>query len=121
MSKIKQIFLLHFFFFIILIHPSFLESNKFIDGVEDLPLHEKMEFVENSLILFDTNEGRIVQLDTKGKVEKKVVKDFYNQLLPNLGWRLVKENKFSRQDEIIEIEFSEKNDFLFLKFRIFSK
>ena len=104
-----------------MVYSSFLKSNNFIDGVEDIPLHEKMEFVENSLILFDTNEGRIVQLDTKGKVEKKVVKDFYNELLPNLGWSFVKENKFSRQDEIIEIEFSEENDFLYLKFKIFSK
>ena len=80
------------------------------------PLEEK-----DSLILFDTNEGRIIQLDTKGKVEKTVIKDFYEELLPNLGWSLVKENMFLRDDEIIEIEFSNEMDVLYLKFKIFSK
>ena len=121
MSKIKQIFLSIFFFSVILVHSSFTGSTNFIDGVEDLPLHENMEFIKDSLILFDTNEGRIIQLDTKGKVEKTVIKDFYEELLPNLGWSLVKENMFSRDDEIIEIEFSKEGDVLYLKFKIFSK
>ena len=53
-----------------------------------------MRYVENSNVLFDKIDGRFVSSEMVGKYEIKEIKIFYNSVLPNLGWKKVKENIF---------------------------
>ena len=61
-------------------------SLKFINGLEDIPLYKKMEYVEDSLILFDKIDGRYVSVEINGDYEEEEVIEFYKMILPNLGW-----------------------------------
>ena len=43
----------------------------FIEGLGDIPIYKEMDYVEDSLILFDKVDGRYVSTKTKGKYSKK--------------------------------------------------
>ena len=62
MSKIK-ISIIFFLFFLVSYNSYAL---KFINGLEDIPLYKKMEYVEDSLILFDKIDGRYVSVEING-------------------------------------------------------
>ena len=64
----------------------------FIKGLEDIPIYSEMNYVEDSLILFDKINGRYVSTKTKGKYPQKEVQEFYKKILPNLGWKIKKKN-----------------------------
>ena len=66
----------------------------FIEGLGDIPIYKEMDYVEDSLILFDKVDGRYVSTKTKGKYSKKEVKEFYFKTLPNLGWKIQKKKFF---------------------------
>ena len=66
-----------------------------------------MKNVEDSFVLFDKIDGRYLYSETEGYYNKKEISKFYKNVLPNLGWIFVKENKFERADEILEIKFEE--------------
>ena len=51
--------------------------------------------------------GESIYSETQGYHNKKEISQFYKNVLPNLGWIFVKENKFERADEILEIKFEE--------------
>tara|TARA_B100001029_G_C15018425_1_gene428919 strand:+ start:932 stop:1318 length:387 start_codon:yes stop_codon:yes gene_type:complete len=93
----------------------------FIEGLEDIPIYSEMNYVEDSLILFDKINGRYVSTKTKGKYPQKEVQEFYKKILPNLGWKIKKKNLFERGNERLEIRFSKENDQTIAIFNIFPK
>ena len=93
----------------------------FIEGLEDIPIYSEMNYVEDSLILFDKINGRYVSTKTKGKYPPKEVQEFYKKILPNLGWKIKKKNLFERGNERLEIRFSKENDQTIAIFNIFPK
>ena len=68
------------------------------------PNFKNMKNVEDSFVLFDKIDGRYLYSETEGYHNKKEISKFYKNVLPNLGWIFVKENKFERADEILEIK-----------------
>ncbi len=44
---------------------------------------------ENSRLVFDTPQGRIVEVRVKGRHQTDQVADFYQRVLPTLAWRVV--------------------------------
>ena len=94
-------------------------SLKFINGLEDIPLYKKMEFVEESLILFDKIDGRYVSVEINGDYEEEEVIEFYKMILPNLGWRETKPLIFKRNNETLEIICKREKGKIFVKFNIF--
>ena len=93
----------------------------FIEGLGDIPIYKEMDYVEDSLILFDKVDGRYVSTKTKGKYSKKEVKEFYFKTLPNLGWKIQKKNFFDRDGERLEIKFYDEEDETIVLFKIFPK
>ena len=77
----------------------------YVNGIEELPLATDMINMPNSLIFFDTNEGKFIQTKIFGKKSITFVKNFYNDILPNLGWKLRENNKFYRKSELLEIHY----------------
>ena len=115
MSKIKISII--FLLFFLVSHTSY--SLKFINGLEDIPLYKKMEFVEESLILFDKIDGRYVSVEINGDYEEEEVIEFYKMILPNLGWNEKKSLIFNRNNETLEIICKKKKGKIYVKFNIF--
>ena len=92
---------------------------KFINGLEDIPLYKKMEYVEDSLILFDKIDGRYVSVEINGDYEEEEVIEFYKMILPNLGWRETKPLIFKRNNETLEIICKREKEKIYVKFNIF--
>ena len=116
MSKIK-ISITFFLLFFLISYDS--HALKFINGLEDIPLYKKMEYVEDSLILFDKIDGRYVSVEITGDYGEDEVIDFYKSILPNLGWKEKKSLIFKRNNEILEIISKKEKEKISIKFNIF--
>ena len=115
MSKIK-ISIMFFLFFLVPYNPF---ASKFINGLEDIPLYKKMEYVEDSLILFDKIDGRYVSVEIYGDYKEEEVVKFYKMILPNLGWKERKSLIFNRNNETLEIICKRGKEKIYVKFNIF--
>ena len=78
-----------------------------------------MEYVEDSLILFDKIDGRYVSVEITGDYEEDKVLKFYKKILPNLGWKEKKPLIFNRNNETLEIISKKEKGQVFVKFNIF--
>ena len=116
MSKIKLSIIFFLLFFLV---SSTLYALKFINELEDIPLYKKMEYVEDSLILFDKIDGRYVSVEITGYYDEEKVLKFYKKILPNLGWKEKKSLIFNRNNETLEIISREEEDKTYIKFNIF--
>ena len=96
-------------------------EEKFVNGLEDVPLYENMVNNIDSLVLFDSSEGRVVSTEVFGNVKIKDVQDFYKSILPNLGWVKNESNYFSRGNETLEIRFSTKDNITIVEFNLTPK
>tara|TARA_B100000963_G_scaffold332947_1_gene324895 strand:- start:333 stop:701 length:369 start_codon:yes stop_codon:yes gene_type:complete len=116
MSKIKLSIISFLLFFLF----SFTcQALKFISGLEDIPVYKKMEYVEDSLILFDKIDGRYVSVEITGDYEEDKVLKFYKKILPNLGWKEKKPLIFNRNNETLEIISKKEKGQVFVKFNIY--
>ncbi len=103
----KKIILLSFVFLQIILF-SFSSEAKFIAGLEDMPILDGIEQVNEDNFSFGNEETRIVEviLQSESKNFKQLI-EFYKVTLPNLGWKLEKNESnlvtFSRENELLEI------------------
>jgi len=58
----------------------------FVAGTEDIPLMPGLRNQESTLVVFDKPQGRIVEVEARGKVTRAAVEKFYAASLPGLGW-----------------------------------
>ena len=77
-----------------------------------------MEYVEDSLILFDKIDGRYVSVEIYGDYEEEEVIAFYKMILPNLGWREKKSLIFNRNNETLEIICKREKEKIQIKIQI---
>ena len=65
-------------------------AERFVDGIEDLPLMSGMENVPAASVAFDSGTGRIVvafaEQAKAGAMDFSAVVGFYASTLPQLGW-----------------------------------
>ena len=115
MSKVK-ISIIFLLFFLVSYNSYAL---KFINGLEDIPLYKKMEYVEDSLILFDKIDGRYVSVEIYGDYKEEEVVKFYKMILPILGWKERKSLIFNRNNETLEIICKRGKEKIYVKFNIF--
>ncbi len=115
MSKIK----LSIISFLLFLVPFISQALKFINGLEDIPVYKKMEYVEDSLILFDKIDGRYVSVEIAGNYDENKVLKFYKKILPNLGWTENKPLTFNRNNETLEIISKKEKERVYIKFNIF--
>ena len=121
---IKKIKYLFFAMMIFSSSNTFANETIFINGFEDVPQMPKLNQDENSGIAFDTEFGRIVEtyLESENGITFKNVADYYNESLPELGWKEVTQTKnkliFSREGEVLEISLMENNKPILIKVSI---
>ena len=81
------------------------EEGAFVSGVEDLPLMPGLSELAGGMMVFDTPSGRIVESYASTVASRSQVLEFYAATLPQLGWRRAGEAAFSREGEILKLEF----------------
>lgn len=81
------------------------DAPRFLDAIEDLPLMPGLAEDPESAVVFDSPSGRIVEVFATGNVDERKVLDFYADTLPQLGWRSEGRASFSREHEVLKVEF----------------
>src|SRR5258708_11515525 len=57
----------------------------FVAGTEDIPLMPGLRNQANTLVVFDKPQGRIVEVQARGRVTRAAAEKFYSASLPPLG------------------------------------
>lgn len=81
------------------------ESGPFVPGTTDVPVMPGLASAESEPLVFDKPGGRIVQAVLSGEVPRQAVLAFYDQTLPQLGWRRTADRVFVREGEELRLEF----------------
>ena len=89
------------------------DSVAFIPGTEDIPLMPALVPLEDGTMRFDTPTGRVVESLAQSRAGQSLspqsLSDFYNQILPGLGWK-TDGTGFTRSGERLEIKIWPKSD-----------
>ncbi|WP_455173027.1 hypothetical protein [Azospirillum largimobile] len=99
--------------FLIPIPPAFAaqliaDSGPFVPGTADVPVMPGLATAESEPLVFDKPGGRIVQAVLSGEVPRQAVLAFYDQTLPQLGWRRAGDRLFVREGEELRLEFPQQ-------------
>jgi len=86
------------------------ESTRFVTGLGDVPVMPGLTPAEEEPLVFDKPDGRIAQTVMTGSVDRKAILSFYNQTMPQLGWKRGPDGKgaatrFTREGEELRLEF----------------
>jgi hypothetical protein len=84
--------------------PAFAQ-NRFVPGIEDLPLMPQLSAVQGENVVFEAPAGRIVEAWADGATSADAVREFYGKTLPQLGWRSSGPDLFRRENETLRLEF----------------
>lgn len=82
---------------------------QFTKTIDDLPLMPGLRSVEDKDVLFVTTSGRIAQSSAVGSVDVDSVYSFYQNSLPQLGWKVIDARTFARGKERLRIDVSGSN------------
>jgi len=93
-------------------------AGDFLPGFDDLPVMPGLAAVDGAGIVFDTPAGRIIEGYAAGKVTKQSVRHFYDETLPQLGWKRVSRNEFRREGEQLKIDFKGEDRALTVRFTL---
>jgi hypothetical protein len=88
----------------------------FISGLEDLPLINGLEERLESSVIFDSPQGRVVEVIASGVMQQEIVSDFYQNTLPQLGWTKLNEDRYQREGETLSLEFIRNGSSLEVRF-----
>jgi hypothetical protein len=75
----------------------------FVAEIPDLPLMPGLEEVPDAAVVFDKPAGRIVEAYAEGAVTRAAVAAFYARTLPQLGWRALGPEGYSREGERLSV------------------
>ncbi len=93
-------------------------DGRFLAGVEDLPLMPGLREVPEATIIFDKPVGRLVRAMAKGESDPAALWRFYDETLPQLGWRRVATGHFVRDGEGLQITAEKHGATLIVRFAI---
>ena len=108
MSKIKMYKSIKVLILIFLSFKAIAEE--FVYGLGDVPIFKDMKSIEDSFIIFDKVDGRYLYSEIKGQYKILEIQEYYQKVLPNLGWKFFEKNSFVRADEILEIQYFIDNE-----------
>jgi len=93
-------------------------AGDFLPGFDDLPVMPGLSAVDGAGIVFDTPSGRIIEGYAAGAVTEDSVRRFYDETLPQLGWKRVRADAFRREGEQLTIDFKSKDKALTVRFTL---
>lgn len=80
-------------------------ADRFVTGIDDLPLMSGLSPVTGQNVVFDAPGGRVVEAWAAGAVTRDAVLSFYGSTLPQLGWTTAEPGLFRRDGETLRLEF----------------
>lgn len=81
------------------------DASEFVAGSEDIPLMPGLTAVADAGLVFDSPAGRVVESVYESVGDGNAVRAFYSETLPALGWRVLSDDRFEREGEVLEIDF----------------
>lgn len=84
--------------------PPVVAGDGFVSGVEDLPLAPGLAEDLRAGFSFDSAAGRIVDAYARGGMSEKVVLEFYEETLPQLGWTAAGAGRYLRNGERLSLD-----------------
>jgi len=93
-------------------------ADAFVAGTEDLPLMPGLDPVRDSGIVFDKPQGRIVEVEARGKVTRAAAEKFYADSLPPLGWVADGTHRWRRDGEGLHLDIKGRDGDLRVAFSL---
>ena len=93
----------------------------FVPGTEDVPLMEGLQPIEGGMMQFDSPSGRIVESLAYAEFSMDVIRKFYSETLPALGWTQSKQTYYIRNEERLVLELWVEQGFSMVRFRLTPK
>ncbi|HEV2677873.1 MAG TPA: hypothetical protein VGV37_25300 [Aliidongia sp.] len=94
----------------------------YVPGTEDVPLMPGLASDDSSSLVFDKPQGRIVEAAARGAVTRHAVMAFYDESLPQLGWRRTAASagtkSFERDGERLSLDFDGRDGNLQVAFTL---
>jgi hypothetical protein len=105
-----------------LVQTSFVQP-VYVPGTEDVPLMPGLAADDTSSVIFDKPQGRIVEAAARGAVTRHAVMAFYEESLPQLGWRRTAPKSaatksFERDGERLSLDFDGRDGNLQVAFTL---
>jgi len=95
------------------------DAYAFLHGMEDIPLMAGLYEIPEETLVFDKPEGRIVHAaaasENAGRGE---IEAFYNNTLPQMGWRSAGAGSFVRQGEELQISVQQNEGYSLVMFTV---
>jgi len=93
-------------------------AENYVAGIPDLPLMPGLEALPDSGVVFDKPGGRIVEAFAQGDVSSQSITAFYDETLPQLGWRREAPGVYLREGERLQLAFSQDAGRITVHFRL---
>ncbi|MBE6449384.1 MAG: hypothetical protein E7013_01615 [Alphaproteobacteria bacterium] len=78
-------------------------ADSFLEGTEDVPLMNGMQYSADETFSIDNEDGRLYFSKLFIDAKNSDILTFYRQTLPQLGWQETQDFTFEREDEILRI------------------
>jgi len=102
--------------------PAVSNAAQFFEALYDVPILMDLKEVPDSAVIFDKPSGRIAQVVASSLQGRQEVADAYEAALSQMGWVVVTEGKYRRDNEVLEISVtksdSSKGEALFIEFSL---
>ncbi|MDF1721213.1 MAG: hypothetical protein P1U65_11105 [Minwuia sp.] len=84
----------------------------------DIPLMDGLSEVVEAGTVFESATGRVIVVETTGAVAARSIEGYYEQVLPELGWRADGANRFLRDGELLALTISRAAGLTLVVFRL---
>jgi hypothetical protein len=84
-----------------------IAQEAFFATVADLPLMPGLEEKLDTALVFDNPGGRIIEVKAVGILTSQAILAFYREILPQLGWAGVADDRFEREGEVLRLVFTQ--------------
>lgn len=81
-------------------------ADQFVSVIEDLPLVDGLIENDDAAVTFEAAGGRIVEAEARGELDTAEVGQFYDNVLPQLGWTGIGDSVFEREKERLKLDIS---------------
>jgi hypothetical protein len=95
-----------------------LAADRFVSGIDDLPLMPGLTEIDGSATVFSKPEGRIVEVTATGAVSRDAMRAFYDRTLPELGWHRQAAGSWQRENERLQFDMRDDKKGLVIQFSL---
>ena len=92
------------------------DPSAFLIAIEEVPLMAGLTEEKTPALDFDKPDGRLVETYAYGEVTVEHAAAFYRAVLPEFGWHIIDGLVFSREGEMLRIDFIPEGRSLVVRF-----